>query len=658
MQLTELTLTNWGPFFGDHSIPLNVGSSAPVVLVRGENMRGKTSLLRSIIWCLYGHLKEQDGKTPFDVSRMVNIDALADGDIEFGVTLRFTHNGAEYKLHRSAQAREERPGRVSIARISAQLLPTGAQAIPVEQIPQVVDGILNHEISDFYFFDGEMLNRFEERLREDRANAQGGWVRTQVERALGLPFMKDLEGDLDTIQRAITASMDQALKRAKKHTDLSNKLEANSDELKTVEHDLSELRETDEQLLTEISDLDQQLSHVDAIKDLFYERKSLETEVANARDTIQDLRSQLAEQAETTWWLPASGRLAVDLEESEQAVREAEDADRERFKLGFKLDQLREQLGSGICPTCGQPVASHGSDDLKAEIARVEADLAGRRGPTVDEARSRRDKLRPFAAGPARVARVFELEQDLGRESLRNDKREQRIRQIGEQISGNTVDIESLERNLVDRKAARARIASAIKSLEERQRSLRDLISALSKQIADTPEVDQVERELKTKVDEALDVLKRSFDGFSAAMRDRVAQETSALFRRLTTEPEYSGVSISPDYALSVLDAQGRSLRTISAGANQILTTAFIGALATCSVDEAPMVMDTPLGRLDQGHRAKVLEWISTFDTQVILFVQSGEYDPRRDAHLLAGRVGREFTIERLSDTRSEVRVA
>lgn len=82
---------------------------------------------------------------------------------------------------------------------------------------------------------------------------------------------------------------------------------------------------------------------------------------------------------------------------------------------------------------------------------------------------------------------------------------------------------------------------------------------------------------------------------------------------------------------------------------------AFIGALAACSADEAPMVMDTPFGRLDTGHRDAILDWVSGFDRQVILFVQSGEYDPERNAAALRGRVGREFTIDRLSPTQSEV---
>ena len=657
MQLLEIKLVNWGPFFGEHSIQLEVMESAPVVLFRGENMRGKTSLLRAIVWVLYGQIREQDGRTVLGVERMVNLDAVEVGEISFGVSLRFSHNGAEYLLHRYGVASEERPGKVVTSRPSIELLPAGGLPFPANNIKDIIDGILSREISDFFFFDGEMLNRFEERLRDDRMTAQG-FVRAQVERALGLPFMKALEADLDTIQSTITVSMNLVLKKEKKYNELTDKFNAKSDELAASERDLAQLRKHDEDLDREINDLDSQLSKVDEIKDLYFERKSLETEVAKAEDSIKDVRDKLADLSEANWWLPAVELLLQDFETAESDIESAEMADRERFKLGFKLDQLEKQLGTGVCPACGQAITGHDDTDLKNEIAGLKAAIAQAPASSVEDARRRRDQLRKFNNDRSALQRVFDQEQDLGRERLRNDKRAQRIRQISEQISGNTVDIESLERNLIDRKTTRTRTAAAIGGLEGKRTSLKQEISNLGGQIAEQPEVDPTDRRLQRSVKEALTIVNGSFDRFRASMRQRVSTATSELFHRLTTEKEYSGVSISDDYLLTVLDHQQRPLNMISAGANQILTTAFIGALAECSVEEAPMVMDTPFGRLDRGHRAAILDWVSTFDTQVILFVQSGEYDPQRDAHLLGGKIGREYTIERLSPTRSEVRAA
>jgi len=657
MQLLELRLVNWGPFFGEHIIHLNVTETAPVIVFRGENMRGKTSLLRAIVWSLYGQIREQDGRTPLGVDRMVNLDAALAGEVQFGVSLRFSHNGAEYLLHRSGTAWEEQAGKVAVSHISTDLIPTGGLPYPAANIPEIIDSILSHDISDFFFFDGEMLNRFEERLRDDRTTSQG-FVRAQVERALGLPFMKGLEADLDAIQGSITANMNMLLKKEKKHNELTEKFNTKTDEIASTEKDLAALRKHDSELAKEIEELDSQLSKVDEIKDLYYERKNLELEVAKAEDTIRDFRDSIAELTEANWWLPVANVLFDDYEKAESDIEVAEIADRERFKIAYQIDLLEKQLGTGVCPSCGQPIADHNGAEVREEISKLQQVQAQSPSIGLEDVRRRRDRLRRFNNSRSALHRVFEQEQDLGRERLRNDKRLQRIRQISEQISGNAVDIESLERNLIDRKTTRTRAAGLIGSLESKRATLKQEINSLGSQIADQPEVDPTERSLQRSVQEALTIVGNSFDRFRASMRERVSTATSELFRRLTTEKEYSGVGISDDYLLSVVDDQGRSLSMISAGANQILTTAFIGALAECSVEEAPMVMDTPFGRLDVGHRAAILEWVSTFDTQVILFVQSGEYDTQRDSHLLGGKIGREYTIERMSPTRSEVRAA
>ncbi len=655
MQLLELKLQNWGPFFGEHTIPLRVDPSAPVVLFHGENMRGKTSLLRAIVWCLYGEIRLQDGRTRLDLARMANLDALQAGEVDFGVSIRFLHNGSEYALHRSATAVPDRPGRVVLTKESVDLIPVGGHPFPASSIPDVIDGILSHDISDFFFFDGEMLNRFEERLREDRSSSQG-FVRAQVERALGLPFMSSLSADLEAIQAAITANMNQTLRKVKRHSGLSEQYKVKVDELGATDRDLADLRARDDELVAKIAELDAELSKVDEIKDLYFERKNLENEVARTEDTIRDYRSAIADLAETTWWFPLADVLAGDLKTAELAIDEAEKTDRERYRLQLTIDQLERECGTGRCPTCGQPTASHRDGEIAEELAALRRSLYALPGTEIDEARGRRDRLRRFGGGVSVLQRVHEQEQDLRRERLRKDKSEQRVRAITEQISGNTVDIESLNRNLIDAKTLKVRSGQAVQALDSKRLQLKQEVNRLASQIAEQPEVDPSERLLQRSIQEAYETVSEAYGRFRTSMRERVAAETSDLFRQLTTEKDYTGVNMSDDYLLTVLDHERRPLSMISAGANQILTTAFIGALAECSVDEAPMVMDTPFGRLDTGHRAAILRWVSTFDTQVILFVQSGEYSSDRDAPLLGGKIGREYLIGRLSPTRSEVR--
>ena len=65
-----------------------------------------------------------------------------------------------------------------------------------------------------------------------------------------------------------------------------------------------------------------------------------------------------------------------------------------------------------------------------------------------------------------------------------------------------------------------------------------------------------------------------------------------------------------------------------SAGENQIFATALIAGLAEVSEINAPLMVDTPLGRLDSTHRENIFKfWIGTPNRQVILLSQDKEID-------------------------------
>ena len=86
------------------------------------------------------------------------------------------------------------------------------------------------------------------------------------------------------------------------------------------------------------------------------------------------------------------------------------------------------------------------------------------------------------------------------------------------------------------------------------------------------------------------------------------------------------------------------------------MTMSLIGALSRCAVEEGPIVMDTPFARLDTGHRRRILQWTSTLGSQVVLFVQSGEFERERDLRWLDGRVGRSYVLRRVAANSTRIR--
>src|SRR5437763_1823410 len=99
MKIQNLIVENLGPFYGRHVVPLAVAPGAPVVLIYGENMRGKTSLLNAIRWCLYGKARGRAGHAK-DTYRLISIDAIQSGAFHMSSTLEFEHDGGQYTLER------------------------------------------------------------------------------------------------------------------------------------------------------------------------------------------------------------------------------------------------------------------------------------------------------------------------------------------------------------------------------------------------------------------------------------------------------------------------------------------------------------------------------------------------------------------------------
>jgi DNA sulfur modification protein DndD len=113
----------------------------------------------------------------------------------------------------------------------------------------------------------------------------------------------------------------------------------------------------------------------------------------------------------------------------------------------------------------------------------------------------------------------------------------------------------------------------------------------------------------------------------------KVRQLSSAMtrvYKQLAHKTQVDKIVIENDGTTRVLSANGKELTfDRSAGENQIFATALIAGLAEVSKVQAPLVVDTPLGRLDSKHRENIFYfWTSDPNRQVILLSQDEEIDP------------------------------
>jgi DNA sulfur modification protein DndD len=111
-----------------------------------------------------------------------------------------------------------------------------------------------------------------------------------------------------------------------------------------------------------------------------------------------------------------------------------------------------------------------------------------------------------------------------------------------------------------------------------------------------------------------------------------LAREFSESFARLARKDDMSvSADINPDtFNVTLRNREGRLIDKdeLSAGEKQIYAIAMLEALAKTSGRKLPIIIDTPLGRLDSKHREKLVnKYFPTASHQVVILSTDTEVD-------------------------------
>jgi len=372
---------------------------------------------------------------------------------------------------------------------------------------------------------------------------------------------------------------------------------------------------------------------------------------------ILEIKDQVKARISESWWAPAMPMLKKKASDIDSMIADNTQLLAEINELQRRKLDLQKQISTKKCSSCQQVVNDNQIKSAQNQIIEIDQKLGNMATPilNLEDVAFTKRQLSDFLEDGGVEERLRELDQDVLKRELRIDELTNKERALTEVLSGNTLDIAALESqyqraNDFIRDSERE-VEKKEFELSELKSQLRNLQNSLNRETTETSPLKQ-EAALLSTLEE---VLKDSLEGFRKAMREKVGEEASDIFTQLTTEPDYNGLTITGKYYLEIVDSQKRIISRRSAGAEQIVAMSLIGALVRCAVRQGPVIMDTPFGRLDTGHRRRILEWAPTIGTQVMLFVQSGEFDRERDLKYLGNKVGREYKIQREASNRSSI---
>ena len=167
-------------------------------------------------------------------------------------------------------------------------------------------------------------------------------------------------------------------------------------------------------------------------------------------------------------------------------------------------------------------------------------------------------------------------------------------------------------------------------SLEERMTKAAKQIEKLTKEITQAQDSSDKAKRLLRKLDlaqQGAKAIDEKYQQTADDMRLQIEAKTNEIFKTLVwKDSHFQRVGLGPDYNLEVIDRYGTAARPeLSAGERQVLSLSFITAMAHVSEEQAPLVMDTPFGRLSSHHRNSITANLPSLTTQLILFVTDEE---------------------------------
>lgn len=635
MIFRRLELDNFGIFYGTQELDLKSG----LYVLHGENGRGKTTLINAVKWVFYGGFEDRQGR-PVDPRGVLNLDAKAEEVEQYSVALTIEDDDGVTTLARRTCDLSSASPEISL------YVERAGQPLNQAEAQHTLRNFLEKGVSRFFLFDAEQLREYEELLFDDNESAR--LVKRSIEQILGLPVLEHAIADV----RAVKSEVEKKIAKIARQNAKTEKLSFAVEQLETAIAEagkdlqgLESLRAAAEEKAKEAAAV---LQENEASQEMVKKMEAVELELegiaANREAHEEDREAALA----GSWrdaLVIAVGPRRESLEAEVAAQTSAE-------QKAVNVAQIERSLADGCCDLCGQEI-----DDDVGQHLRGELEALGS-APSPADADPRRE-LASLAGitGTGALDLAMKYDERVSEAEISRASKEQELEQIRFSLgSAPAADIrlanERYGKAMQEIGDLSGKIADKQEEIAQQEQERQKFVQDISDQ-SDSSEMTALQQSEKLAIN-LIALIEEARGGFRDNLRAEVEKDASEIFTQLTTEPTYAGLRINDSYGLETLGPDGEVVPGRSAGQEQIVAMALIGALNRNAARRAPVMMDTPFARLDETHRANVFAFLSRMADQVFLLVHSAEVGPD-DLVAVAAGTEAEFILKRGSTFSTEI---
>ncbi len=594
MLIKSITLHNFRAFKGSHVFNLTPDNTKPIVMFGGLNGAGKTSIHTALRLSLYGRLSL--GRVISDKAYSEALvsyihrppkSILPPNDAFVEIVFEYTQLGKTdlYAVKRAWEQTKNGAKEVIELSINGQPQPMSAN-----QAQGFLNELIPIGVADLFFFDGEKITE----LAEDT----GGLMLEQaVKKLIGTDIVSALSTDIATFLRGSLAT------------------------------DSSDANE-----LTKLNDRIETLDKIELPKALS----------AWEAQRAQHVEIKACIERDETELLSSGGEFASTRENELQ----------EQTKLISERDYLKAQLAELISDDYPLAIAESLTKSLCAQLDKdavtssidVSVTFLNEQIEQLTQSKNGQDYSAAFKALSSQISSVVENRGTPMHDYTVNQSSQIRLRvsETSQQTRQKAIDL-TKRISTLDTAIEKASNNIARAPLEERIKPLMEHINKLNEElITSSLKLEELKQSYIAVVRESIET-NRSADKLSEKIRqghyNSLAEQRGAAVQSMLTEFEVeltehkllelernfadsyqdlarkSDVSLAArisrdSYNVTLITDDGRQVEKndLSAGEKQVFAIAMLQALAKTSGRHLPLVIDTPLGRLDSHHRDNLIE--------------------------------------------------
>jgi DNA sulfur modification protein DndD len=638
MQFTQLVLENIGQFRGrvslDFGAEFNEKTEKPIILFGGKNGAGKTTILKSILLCLYG--KQSVGYKTTQKEYEAHIDSFihnpkgycdAPNHASIKLEFHFTHarESSLYKIQRFWQRNTKNISESLQISKNGKLL---SNLTPL-QWQDFIHSIIPLPLSNLFFFDGEKI-----KYLADTKGHEG--LAAAIKDLLGLDLVSQLHNDLVYLQN------EDAKKVMPEET---------QQEIKVVENEIIEINDKIDKLLTEkatlnsskyqvekkLSDRERELSnkggsYAEMREKNIIQHESFMTEIRIREeqlrelagdslpfclvpDLINDIDNHLTEEDHAHDMQILAGFFRNELDPLIQNSLKKD------FLTGFGIS-VGEDVRQSLSKRLADEMKDSYSKKIKSSVCSIVHDFSSEQRQRFRQIKD--DKLDSI---PLKVKQrsnsIYQMKEDAAKlqEKILKAPAEASIKGLIKEIKKSQAELSKIGHDFG--KADEA-LRSLRFSLQERERYVGKLIQ----QKTDSEKTNKQFRLIKktqfviTKYQELLkrEKIKLLEDEFVRCWQ--MLAHKNKFVDKVKIDPE--------SFNVELYNREGHSISKdkLSSGEKQMYAVSILWALGRISGRPLPVIIDTPLGRLDSDHRTHLIErYFPKASHQVIVLSTDTEID-------------------------------